>query len=438
VKRSTIVRSGLAIALTLTVTGGAVIVTRSIAAMSRTHIVGYFANSNGIYPGDDVMILGVPVGRVDSIEPQPGRAKISFWFDDSFKVPADAKAVILSPQLITSRAIELTPVYTGGPQMHAGAVIPQDHTAVPVEWDDFRQQLEKLTQTLQPTEPGGVSPLGAFINTAADNLRGQGADIRNSIIQLSQAISALSDHSTDIFSTIRNLSTLVSALQSSSDVMGQLNVNLASATALLSNQGNELGRAIADVESVSGAVHDFAADNREALGVTSDKLSSISQTVVNNIDQIKQALHVAPNAFQNYINIYEPAHAAQTGVLALNNFANPITFLCSAIQAASRLGAEQSAKLCVQYLAPIIKNRQFNFPPIGQNFIVNAQARPNEVTYSEDWMRPDYRPAPPQPRPDAPLPSEAGAPPAGPASTTIATNPADGLSGIMVPGRSGS
>ena len=58
------------------------------------------------------------------------------------------------------------------------------------------------------------------------------------------------------------------------------------------------------------------------------------------------------------------------------------------------MGAEQSAKLCVQYLAPIIKNRQFNFPPLGQNLFVGAQARPNEITYSEDWLRPDYIPPP--------------------------------------------
>ena len=442
-KRPAIRRTATAIVLTLCLVGGAVIVVRTISTLRRTHIVAYFANSNGIYPGDDVMVLGVPVGRVDTIEPQPGRSKISFWFDNSVKVPADVKAVILSPQLITSRAIELTPVYTSGARLQAGAVIPQDRTAVPVEWDDLRAQLEKLTQTLQPTQPGGVSPLGAFINTTADNLRGQGAHIRDAIIQLSQAISALGDHSTDIFSTVKNLSALVSALQSSSDVMGQLNVNLASVSALLSNQGNELGNAIADVDSVTSAVTDFAADNREALGITADKLSSVSQTVVNNLDQIKQALHVAPNAFQNYINIYEPAHAAQTGVLAVNNFSNPITFLCSAIQAASRLGAEQASKLCVQYLAPIVKNRQFNFPPIGNNFIVNAQARPNEITYSEDWMRPDYRPTPPPAdapptAQSAPLPAEAAAPPSDPGPTTVGTNPAEGLPGMMMPVGAGS
>ena len=82
---------------------------------------------------------------------------------------------------------------------------------------------------------------------------------------------------------------------------------------------------------------------------------------------------MAPTTLQNYVNIYQPAQGAASGVLAINNFANPITFLCGAIQAASRLGAEQSAKLCVQYLAPIIKNRQYNFPPLGQNLFVGAQ-----------------------------------------------------------------
>jgi phospholipid/cholesterol/gamma-HCH transport system substrate-binding protein len=120
----------------------------------------------------------------------------------------------------------------------------------------------------------------------------------------------------------------------------------------------------------------------------------------------------------------------------INNFANPISFLCGAIQAASRLGAEQSAKLCVQYLAPIIKNRQYNFLPVAQNVFVGATTRPNELTYSEDWMRPDY--IPPQPVPSQPPPGEVSppAPAAGPplaAEAPITPNPADGLSGMMLP-----
>jgi phospholipid/cholesterol/gamma-HCH transport system substrate-binding protein len=134
----------------------------------------------------------------------------------------------------------------------------------------------------------------------------------------------------------------------------------------------------------------------------------------------------------------------------LTNFNNPIQFICGAIQAASRLGAEQSAKLCVQYLAPIVKNRVYNTLPIGANPFVGQMARPNELTYSEDWLRPDFVPpgGPPAPADaTAPLPADAPAPGAGPTAPLaaeqlpppaepepVATNPAAGLPGLMVPG----
>jgi phospholipid/cholesterol/gamma-HCH transport system substrate-binding protein len=434
-------RIGLAALLAVVLIAGLVVVLRDGGVGRRTHLVAYFDNSNGIFVGDEVRIVGVPVGAIDKIEPEPLRVKISFSLDDKYKVPADAKAVILSPSLVTSRAIQLTPAYTSGPVMANGTVIPQQRTAVPVEFDDFRKQLQKLNEALQPTTPGGVSPLGALVNTTAANLRGQGATIRDTIIKLSQAISALGDHSNDLFSTLKNLSMLVSALQGSADVLAQLNHNLASVTSLVANDPNEVGNAVRDLSDLAGDLTGFVNDNRESLGITSDKLASVSQALHDSIPAIKDVLHVAPNTLQNFINIYQPAQGTLTGALSVNNFQNPITFLCGAIQAASRMGAEQSAKLCVQYLAPIIKNRQYNFLPLGLNPIVGAAARPNELTYSEDWMRPDYVPpqppagavaapadGPPARPPDVPLAAEAPLP-----AQAAATDPAAGLTGMMVP-----
>jgi phospholipid/cholesterol/gamma-HCH transport system substrate-binding protein len=430
------------------IAAGTLIASGTFAQKARTHLVGYFANSNGVFVGDDVMILGVAVGKIDKIEAQPEHAKISFYVSDKYKVPADANAVVISPTLVTARAIQLTPAYKGGPALQNGAVIPQQRTAVPVEYDDLRKQLEKLTESLQPTKPGGVSTLGAFINTAADNLRGNGANIRESLIQVSQAFSALGDHSNDIFSTLKNLSILVSALQSSTDLMRELNSNLAAVTGLLANDPAEIDNAVRDLNTAVSDVKSFIADNREALGTTTDKLASITQAVTDSLDDLKQTLHITPTAFANYINIYEPANASLTGSLAANNVADPISFICGAIQAASRLGNAQSAKLCVQYLAPIVKNRQYNFPPLGFNPIVGAQARPNEVTFSEDWLRPLTEPGrvrdfyegplnPPAPPPEQPppLPAEAPTPLA---TDTQPTDPAAGLPGMMLPAGGGS
>jgi phospholipid/cholesterol/gamma-HCH transport system substrate-binding protein len=434
-------RIGIGVVMVLILIAGIAVLLRPGGPANRTNVVGYFANSNGIFVGDDVKILGVTVGKIDKIEPEPERVKISFWYDSSHDVPADAMAAILSPALVTGRAIQLTPAYTGGPVMESDAVIPLDRTAVPVEYDTFRMQLQRLTDTLQPTEPGGVSTLGSAINTAADNLRGQGANIRNTVIKLSQAFSALGDRSTDIFSTVRNLSILVSALQDSTDLMRQLNQNLADVTGLLTDDPDEISSAIRDLNTAVGEVQTFVAENRETLGTTSDKLAAVTSILNDNLDDVEQLLHIAPNTLQNYVNIYQPAQGAATSVLAINNFSNPISFLCGAIQAASRMGAEQSSKLCVQYLAPIVKNRQYNFLPIGQNLFVGTQARPNEVTFSEDWLRPDYippgPPAAPAPAPVAPLPAEsapAPAPTSPLAAEAVPTDPAAGLPGLMVPG----
>lgn len=415
-------RTGLAIALVLVAIAGGVVAMRSIDHAGRTNVTAYFDNSNGLFTGDEVRILGVPVGVIETIEPQPDRVKITFWVDDKYTVPADAKAVVVSPQLVTARAIQLTPAYSSGPAMENDAVIPEERTAVPLEWDDLRSQLEKLTNALAPTQPGGVSTLGQFVNTAADNLRGQGANIRHTVTTMAQALSALGDHSDDTFSTLKNLSIVVSALEDSSELLGQLNRNLDTVTGLVADDPSAVGAAIDDLNSVVAEATQFVRDNREAAGIATDKLASISTAVNGSLDDIKQALHAFPNAAQNFANVYQPSQGALTGMLAPNNLADPISLLCGAIEAASRVNAVYSSKLCVQYLAPIAKNRQMNFPPLGENLFVGQSARPNELTYSEDRLRPDF--VPPQP----PVPSE----------TSVATDPAAGLPGLMLPAEGGS
>ena len=152
----------------------------------------------------------------------------------------------------------------------------------------------------------------------------------------------------------------------------------------------------------------FVADNREGIGTTVDRLNSITTALNDRQGDIKQVLHIAPTVFQNFMNIYQPAQSAVTGILAPVNFANTVGFICGSIQAASRENFERSSKLCVQYLAPIIKNRQMNFPPLGGNPFAGASARPNEITYSEDRLRPDLPPP-------------------------VSADPAAGLPGLMVP-----
>ena len=393
----------------------------------------YFAETNGLFVGDEIRILGVAVGVVDKIEPQPASSKVTFSVDKQYAVPADARAAILSPSLVTSRAIQLVPAYSGGPKLAAGASIPLNRTAVPVEWDDFRKQLEKLTDALQPTSPGGVNSAGEFINSAADNLRGEGDTARDTIIKLSEAISALGDHADDIFSTVRNLQLLVSALSSSSDLLAAFNQNLAGVTTVFSNTPNEVANAVKGLDGALSDVRGFLSENREAVGTTFDRFSSITTALNDSRADVKQILHVTPTVFQNFLNIYQPAQSAMTGILALNNFADIPQWICSSIEAASRAGLDRVSKLCLQYVNPIIKNRIYNYIPAGINPFVGTQARPSEITYSDNSLRPGYTPPPEQGPPPADSPPADQPQPVAPPPPGTTTDSVQVLKNLMLP-----
>ena len=338
-RRATKIGTAISLVLILLV-GISMMVTPWWKQVTRNTYIAYFPNTNGVYTGDEIRILGVAVGTIEKIEPQPNAAKVTFTVESEYPVPADVRAAILSPSLVTSRAIQLVPVYSGGPKLADGATIPEERTAVPVEWDDLRKQLEKLTESLQPTTEGGTSALGQFVNTSAANLRGEGDTARDTVIKLSQAVSALGDHSTDIFSTLRNLETFVSALTSSSELLASFNKNLANITTVMTNTPNEWGQAIAGLDGAVNDLRPFVAENREAIGTTFDHLNEITTALNDSRRDIKQTLHVAPNVFQNFLNIYQPAQSAVTGILALSNFADTVQSICGSIESDGRVGAK--------------------------------------------------------------------------------------------------
>ena len=74
-------------------------------------LVAKFPRTVSIYQGSDVRVLGVPVGKVDSVTPSGTDVVVKMSYDPSVKVPSDAKAVIIAPSIVGDRYIQLTPTY---------------------------------------------------------------------------------------------------------------------------------------------------------------------------------------------------------------------------------------------------------------------------------------------------------------------------------------
>ena len=62
--------------------------------LTNNSVVAYFPEALALYPGDTVQIMGVPVGRIDKIEPAGDKMKVAFHYENKYKVPANATATL--------------------------------------------------------------------------------------------------------------------------------------------------------------------------------------------------------------------------------------------------------------------------------------------------------------------------------------------------------
>src|SRR5271163_5146399 len=156
--------------------------------LTNNTVIAYFPAANALYAGDKVQIMGVRVGAIDKIEPIGDKMRVTFHYENKYKVPADASAVILNPTLVASRSIQLEPPYKGGPVLADNTVIPLERTQVPVEWDQLRNSLTNIISKLGPTPEQPTGPFGEVIESFADGLAGKSKQINTALNSLSQAL----------------------------------------------------------------------------------------------------------------------------------------------------------------------------------------------------------------------------------------------------------
>ena len=357
---------------------------------TTTNVTAYFTDALAVYPGDRVQIMGVQVGTIDSVEPAGDKMRVDFHFDSRYKVPENATASVLNPTIVASRSLQLSPPFTGGPALADGAVIPLERTQAPVEWDDIRTQLDKLVTELGPTPTQPKGPLGDLVESLADTLSGKGQQINTTFRALSDAVAALNEGRGDLFATTKALAVFVNALHQSDQQFVALNNNLATFTTSLTNSDQELSRAMVEINDLLKTARKFVDDNGSLLSKDINNLADVTNALMQPEARngLETVLHVYPTLRANVSNIYHPTHGAIVAIPAVANWANPMQFLCSAIQSGSRLGYQDSAELCAQYLAPILDATKFNYPPFGLNQFASASTLPKYVAYSEERLRP--------------------------------------------------
>lgn len=388
--------------------GATALTVYAVQKSSTLTLTADFDRSTGLYTGSDVKILGVKVGKVTKVEPNGDHVRVTLKITEHTDIPADAKAAIVAPSLVSGRYVQLAPIYDGGPKLKNDALIPRDRTAVPVEWDDIKAQLTNITRSLAPTTQDKDGSLKRFVESAAGAFEGNGDRFKETIAAMSSASQTLSGNSDNLYVTVSNLADFVGAMNDSSQQIAAFVNELESISSVLGENQKQLSALLGQSRKTVATVRDFVTTNRAGLDEGVARLTAVTDQITDKQTQLANILHLAPTTVANFYNIYDPTAGTLTGRLALAQTKGFANVICQAM-----FSAGGTLKECQSALAPLLDT--FNMDSLP--FSVNPLNQPGASNQAD-------------PKAPASTPAPSGAPAPGSGSTDLG-----GLTTLLLGGR---
>jgi virulence factor Mce-like protein len=293
-------------------------------------IVADFKVANSLYNGNEVRMMGVPIGKVTKIQPLGDRVRVTFEYDGDVKLPADAKAVVISPSVVGDRFIQVGPAYNGGPALPDNARLGIDRTAVPVELDDIFKSIDNLALALGPEGANKDGSLSRLINTTAGQLDGQGEQLAKTLENFAKLSTTLDNNDEELFASVREMDEFVALLRRNDDEARDFFDSTADVSEVLADERDDLADTIKALRKALVAVRDFVRENRTAIRGNVDNLESIAALLAERSEEIDHLLAEAPTSLANLglagVGLGVAARA-NLGDLLLN--ASPISLICN-------------------------------------------------------------------------------------------------------------
>jgi phospholipid/cholesterol/gamma-HCH transport system substrate-binding protein len=304
-------------------------------------IVADFKVANSLYNGNEVRIMGVPVGKVTKIQAVGDRVRVTLQYDGDIKLPADAKAVVISPSVVGDRFVQLGPAYTGGATLPDNARLSLDRTAVPVELDDIFKSIDNLALALGPNGANKDGALSRLVSSTANQLDGQGQQLATTLKNFAKLGTTLDNNDEELFSSVRELDQFNDLLRRNDDEARDFFDSTADVSEVLADERDDLVDTIKALQEALIKVRDFVRDNRSAIRGNVDNLESIAALLADRSDQIDHLLAEAPTSLANLgLAGVGLGVAARANLGELVNNLNPITVICAQLGQADPGGGQ--------------------------------------------------------------------------------------------------
>jgi phospholipid/cholesterol/gamma-HCH transport system substrate-binding protein len=348
-------RSGTKLAAVLVVVS--LLVTAFMVLRPQTELrtlSAHFPRTVSLFEGNEVRILGVPVGTVTEIVPEGNSVRVDMEYDAQYQVPADAKAAIVTPTLVADRFVQLTPAYSGGPVLEDGGDIPLGDTAVPVELDQVYGGLDSLSVALGPNGVNADGSLSELLTVTADTLDGQGGRVNAMIGDLARTVDTFNRGRGELFGTVRSLQRFTTHLAANDrQVQGFIGL-LAQVSTQLAGERQEIRRALAALGTALGTVERFVRDNKGVLERDVAALADVSGIMAKHHEILATLLEKAPTGLHNLILAFDTVSGAIGSRIHVSPTVDDMDAMaCLWVRTADVPDAKQACKLLTRLLRPL-------------------------------------------------------------------------------------
>jgi virulence factor Mce-like protein len=304
-----LVAAGLVLAVVVATTGWSLI-GDSINTIS---ITAQFDSAAGLYEGNTVAVLGMPVGKVTTITPKGGYVEVEFTVDKNVQVPADAQAVTISNSILTDRQIELTPAYRGGPTLQNHATIGLNRTKTPVEFARVLDVLDKLSGSLRG-DGNGQGPVADLVNASAAIADGNGQKMKDALGELSNALRLSADGGAvtrdQLTTIIRNLSSLFDAAATNDATLRDFGSTVRALSQTLADESLGSGTTGKKLNEVITQLGDVLHTHRDDIKKIVANGDTALKTTVDHQRDLAEFLDLTPMTLDNLYNAIDQTNGA--------------------------------------------------------------------------------------------------------------------------------
>jgi virulence factor Mce-like protein len=310
-------------------------------------VTAYFDRTVSLYKNSEVRVMGVNIGTVTAVVPEGDRVRVSMEYDAEYKLPATARAAIVTPTLTADRFVQIAPAYTGGRVMADNAKIDLPKTGTPVELDRIYQSLSDLTQALGPNGANKDGSLNTLLSASAKALQGNGQLGNETLLNLSQAVQTFGDNSGPLFSSVQNMSQLTDTLAANDRFVDGFMSDLTSVSSQLAADRGNLAKALAALARAVGTVRTFVRDNKAMVQKDVRELTRLLGVMARHKDDLNTLARIGALGLDNLtIGFDNKTNTQGARVQATPNGANLGNMLCDIIYNSGEFLGEAGDQTC--------------------------------------------------------------------------------------------